>query len=263
MPSRRQVRELLDRGLDYRAIGKHLGIPAGQAHLIATGVPADDGDRERSGAEPGSQQLANPPAENPTTKESVRRWIRSRVQADHQLCEATERRDAMPERVREPDEGDALVVLTREHNQIAAMIKELKTLPGHSSGGSPEQISDRGALAESIATAMSRHETIENEHFWPAVRRALRDGDNWADGASQRQQQSRETLTALGEHAADSEEFDQLVGKLISQSHQHVAYQDHLFLELRRVMSPDDLGELGKTLRRATKAAAGEPAPEK
>nr|WP_257233591.1 hemerythrin domain-containing protein [Halopolyspora algeriensis] len=157
----------------------------------------------------------------------------------------------MPGRIREPDVGNGLAVLTREHNRIAAMVKELKTLPGHSDGGSQEQISQRGQLVEMIATAMSRHETIENEHFWPIVRRVLPDGDSWADGAAQRQQQGQETLAALGEHPADSEEFDQLVGTLISQSHQHAAYQDHLFLELHRAMPSGELEELGETLRRA------------
>ncbi|MDR7300277.1 hemerythrin domain-containing protein [Haloactinomyces albus] len=258
MPSRQQVRELLDQGLDYRSIGERLGIPAGQAHLIATGVPADGGDtlptgdRQRSGAQPAGQALANPPAENPTSKERVRRWIRSRVRADPQLREATARREEKSERFREPDEGGATVVLTREHNRIAAMIKELKTLPGHSTGGSAEQIAQRGELVGSITAMLNRHETIENEHFWPAVRRALPDGDRWADGAAQRQQQEQETLSALGEHAADSEEFDQLVGRLISQSHQHAAYQDHLFLELRRVMSAEELESLGEVLRQVT-----------
>jgi hypothetical protein len=33
-------RELLDRGLDYAAAGRQLGIPPGQAYLIAAGRPA-------------------------------------------------------------------------------------------------------------------------------------------------------------------------------------------------------------------------------
>jgi hypothetical protein len=29
---------------DYRAAGRALGVPAGQAYLVATGLPADGGD---------------------------------------------------------------------------------------------------------------------------------------------------------------------------------------------------------------------------
>ena len=43
MPTREQVRGLLDSGLDYEAAGRRLGIPPGQAYLIATGAPMSVG----------------------------------------------------------------------------------------------------------------------------------------------------------------------------------------------------------------------------
>lgn len=267
MPSKRQVRQLLERGLDYRAIGRRLGIPAGQAHLIGTGVPADgsdtvtEADRERSGAQVASQNLVNPPAENPTTSESVLRWIESQVAADPQLREATQQRDAVPGEVIAPDEGDAIVVLTRDHNQVKAMLKQLKTVPGLTEGGLPEQMSARGSIVDMITVALSKHEAIEEEHFWPAVRRALPDGDQWADGALEQEQQGKETLAALGKHAPDTEKFDELVSTLMPMLHQHVAYEEHLFLQLREAISADDLDELGETLRRAKKNAPTRPHP--
>ena len=73
MPTREQVRQLLGQGLDYQAAGRRLGIPAGQAYLIATGVPADGSDTipdremaDRDDLLPVSQRLANPPHHNPT-----------------------------------------------------------------------------------------------------------------------------------------------------------------------------------------------------
>jgi hypothetical protein len=89
--TRDQVRQLLDNGLDYWAVGDHLGIPPGQAYLIATGVPADGSDTvtdekaRRPDFRPSSQHLANPPHENPTTKDAVRAWLRARVAADEQM----------------------------------------------------------------------------------------------------------------------------------------------------------------------------------
>ncbi|PRX43433.1 hypothetical protein B0I33_11551 [Prauserella shujinwangii] len=92
MPTREQVRALLREGHDYPEAGRRLGIPPGLAYLIATGLPADAGDvpsPEERGRRPGlrtaSQDLANPGHENPTSKESVRRWIAGRVQADEQM----------------------------------------------------------------------------------------------------------------------------------------------------------------------------------
>lgn len=102
MATRDQVRQLLDAGLDYRAVGENLGIPPGQAYLIATGVPADGSDTvtddaaRRPGLLPSSQHLANPPHENPTSKDAVRGWLRARVAADEQMRVALRERTAEP-----------------------------------------------------------------------------------------------------------------------------------------------------------------------
>lgn len=105
MPTSDQVQELLDRGLDYEAAGRELGIPAGQAYMIATGVPADGSgtvpdqetpdqetpdqetteqeSEQRGGLPASSQHLANPPAHNPTRDESVQEWIKARAREDN------------------------------------------------------------------------------------------------------------------------------------------------------------------------------------
>jgi hypothetical protein len=91
MATREQVRELAALGLDYAEIGRRLGIPPGLAHLIGTGLPADGGDapspeeRRARGLPPAAQDLANPPHENPTSRETVHRWIADRVRADAQM----------------------------------------------------------------------------------------------------------------------------------------------------------------------------------
>ena len=66
--------------------GRELHIPAGQAYMIATGLPADGGDtpgpeeRRDKPALPGSsQQLVNPPAVNPTRNARVMDWVHKRA----------------------------------------------------------------------------------------------------------------------------------------------------------------------------------------
>jgi hypothetical protein len=99
VPTREQVRELLDSGMDYEAAGRRLSIPAGQAYLILTGVPADGSDtipdREMEESRyllPSSQRLSNPPEHNPVGKDSVRRWIAARAAADGQMQAAKRQR---------------------------------------------------------------------------------------------------------------------------------------------------------------------------
>lgn len=98
MPTREQVRRLLDTGIGYESAGRRLSLHPGLAYLIATGVPADGGDtlteEERSAPYmiSASQQLVNPPPENPTTNDEVERWIRARAAADSQMQVAAGKR---------------------------------------------------------------------------------------------------------------------------------------------------------------------------
>lgn len=92
MATRRQVREQLEAGADYDAIGARLHISPGLAYLIGTGLSADGSDApsagslKRPGALPSSQTLTNGlTAENTTAREIVRGWIRSRIALDAQM----------------------------------------------------------------------------------------------------------------------------------------------------------------------------------
>jgi hypothetical protein len=88
------VRDLVQQGLEYPEIGTRLGVPAGQAYLIGTGMPADGGDtrtpeeRQRPGALTSAQHLLGVHAENPTAKLVVADWIAARVAADEQMRRA-------------------------------------------------------------------------------------------------------------------------------------------------------------------------------
>ena len=84
MVTRRDVRRLLDAGWDYDEIGRSLGVPAGQAYMLATGLPADGSGTPPPGEEPpgyrhSAQRLVHPPAHNPTSRPSVHRWIVDRA----------------------------------------------------------------------------------------------------------------------------------------------------------------------------------------
>jgi hypothetical protein len=91
MATRQEVQDLLDTGLVYEEAADRLGIPAGQAYLIATGRPADTSDEpptrdDDGGPQGGSDQpLADPPHDNPTSSQQVHDWMAGRVRADDQM----------------------------------------------------------------------------------------------------------------------------------------------------------------------------------
>ncbi|HET6963909.1 MAG TPA: hypothetical protein VFH58_03995 [Acidimicrobiales bacterium] len=91
MATRQQVLELIRSGDSVEAVARRLGIPAGKAYMIATGIPADssdtlvpaDFDREafRRG---GTQDLLGVPHKNPNRPEEkpeVMEWVRRRAEA--------------------------------------------------------------------------------------------------------------------------------------------------------------------------------------
>lgn len=266
MPTRDQVRTLLAEGYDYRGAAGQLGIPPGQAYLIATGRPADGSDSPSSqelasgGPEPATQELANPPHENPTSSKAVRDWIAGRIAADAQMRSAGAQRTAEPGKPGAPDASPDLVqVLTRQHNQVRALQEQLSALPGHRSGGAPDDLAARKSVVDMITVHLSQHETAEEEHLWPTVRTVLPDGDECAERALQQEQEGKELLTELGRLAPDTDQFDELVEKLIAALRQHVAYEERVFLRLREAMPEADREKLGKKVLRASKRAPTRP----
>jgi hypothetical protein len=225
--------------------------------------------REQVRELPSSQHLSNPPHENPTSKESVRAWIKARVAADPQMRSAARQRTAEPPEPDDTRDHDAIDILVRQHNQVNALLKRLQALPSHSTGGSPDHMSARKSIVDMITVRLSGHESIEEEHFWPAVRKTLAAGDEYAQTALRQEQEGKDTLSELGRLDADSREFDEHVERLVSQLRQHVAYEERVFLMMREAMSSEDLGKLGRTLRSAmepgrrkadrSQAAAEEP----
>jgi hemerythrin-like domain-containing protein len=268
MPSREQVLRLLRAGLGYDDVGRRLGVRPGLAYLIATGLPADGGDaptphdRGRPGMLASSQALANPqPADNPTSKDSVLRWIKVRVERDAPMRQAGQQRDALPGAVRTEGEHDVVDVLTRDHNRVNAMLEEMSTIPGKVKGGSAAQLSARKSIVDMITVALSQHEAVEERYLWPAVRELLPDGDHWADTALSQEREGKDILAALGDLDGDDDRFDELVEMLTLAARTHVAFEDSLFLLLRQQMSQERRRELGSDVEKTKSRAPTRPHP--
>jgi hypothetical protein len=92
MPTKEQVLALMRSGNTVEAAARQLGIPAGRAYMIATGLPADysdsldRGDYEREGFRAGAtQDLLGVPAHNPNQpddRRDVMDWVQRRAAAE-------------------------------------------------------------------------------------------------------------------------------------------------------------------------------------
>lgn len=92
MPTKEQVLALMRSGQTIEAAARQLGIPAGRAYMIATGLPADfsdslaSSDYQREGFRQGAtQDLLGVPAHNPNQpddRRDVMDWVRRRAAAE-------------------------------------------------------------------------------------------------------------------------------------------------------------------------------------
>ena len=263
MPTREQVLAALRRRKTYEDAAADLGIPAGQAYMVATGVPADGSDAgeevpeeadrpgpaPRPGAISGStQHLVNPPASNPTRQEHVLEWVARRAAVDRQMRSAADARTVTPptdeELPREPLLTDEL---TRQHNESTYLTKQLQTVPGRSRYGSRRQVATRGAIADQLVPRLRRHDATDQRLLWPLVLRTLPDGEEW-------QRRSADLgIPALVDRLAqlppDTTEFDETAGELIDQCRRHAAMHDRIFRELAQAVDDDELRHLGVQAR--------------
>jgi hypothetical protein len=66
--------------------------------------------------------------------------------------------------------SDVFEVLKQDHEQVKAMLAQLEAGPTVRSGASQDQFDERKKLTGQVIIEESRHEAVEEQYFWPAVR---------------------------------------------------------------------------------------------
>jgi hypothetical protein len=127
---------------------------------------------------------------NPTAKRGVDEWIKRRVLADAPMQPAAQGRHVAAAELAEPDNTGIASVLTGQHDQVTALIKQLNAIPDTTKGGSTVDQSRRASLVETITVVLSRHKAAEEEHLWPWMRPVLDDGGELAATGREREQRT-------------------------------------------------------------------------
>jgi hypothetical protein len=115
-------------------------------------------------------------------------------------------------------------VLRKDHNEVKRVLGELETAV---SGGrpDPDHVALHEKLVEHLVIEESKHEAVEEEYFWPAVREKLPDGDRLADQAVEQEQKAKYVLDDLMGMSAEKAEFDELVRRFIRDGRKHIAFE--------------------------------------
>lgn len=254
----------------YEEVAREFDIPAGLAYMIVTGLPADGSDvlaedeiRGREGLLEGSTQpLVNPPTDRAERGSTVKDWMRGRVAADRAMREAAEQRTAEPPPISGEDETDDVVsVIGWQHNQVKYLQQQLEAVPGVTKGGDQAKQEQRVSIVDMIRVRLSKHETAEGEHFWPAVRHYLEGGDELAEQALAQEQEGKDLLHELSGVPGGQARFDHLVEELVSALRKHVAHEDFVLLRFKTEVPDDVRDEIGARFRDAYGRAPTRPHP--
>jgi hemerythrin-like domain-containing protein len=147
---------------------------------------------------------------------------------------------------------NAIEVLTADHAEVEEMFRQIESLPE----GEARSTAVAGVIRE-----LSVHAAIEEQVLYPAMRKALPDGDHLVQEAIEEHQAVKETLAAI-EQADSPTERDPHLVSLIGNVRHHVDEEEtELFPKLRASITTTDLQDLGSKLATAKKLAPPPPHP--
>ena len=115
---------------------------------------------------------------------------------------------------------DAITLLTTDHAKVKKLFKEFESLK--EGDGSD---ADKSALVTQICNELKVHAEIEEEIFYPAVRKAIEDGD-LMDEALVEHAGAKELIAQLEDMSPDDELYDAKVTVLGEQIQHHVKEEE-------------------------------------
>jgi hemerythrin-like domain-containing protein len=158
--------------------------------------------------------------------------------------------------------ADVFDVLGADHADVKHMLAELEASPDQSAGATEAVLAARGKLTERLIIESSKHEAVEEQYFWPAVRDRVAGGDQLADHAIGQEDEAKHVLARLDKLAPGDAEFGELLTEFIPAAREHISYEEEqVWPRLRQSLSAAEADELGQKLAAAKKTAPTRPHP--
>lgn len=144
---------------------------------------------------------------------------------------------------------NALTLLKQDHNNVDALFTRFEEL-GDGPSAEKEQIRDK--VVEQLAV----HAAIEEQLFYPAVRQAAPDAEEWVLEGLEEHHVVKWTLSELQTMASSAERFDAKMRVLIEAVRHHATEEEEeIFPKVREAMTTEQLETLGEALQTAKATA--------
>ena len=138
---------------------------------------------------------------------------------------------------------DAIELLRSDHDELRRLLSALET--------------DSGGLVAQLVMATSGHEAIEEQYFWPLVRRRVQNGPRLADEAVSQEQEVKHLLDLLEKHGSGAP-----LHQVITVTRAHIDFEEtQVWPGVQLALSEQELGDLGAQLEQAKRLAPTRPHP--
>ncbi|MFL6055875.1 MAG: hemerythrin domain-containing protein [Actinoallomurus sp.] len=153
-------------------------------------------------------------------------------------------------------------VLRKDHEEVKQALAELESGPTAATGASPEQQEIRKRLVDQLIIEESKHEAVEEEYFWQAVRDKLPDGDQLADEAIEQEQAAKRILDELMDFDTDDPRFEDRLSTFMADGRAHISFEEErVWPRMREVLSAEEADQLGTKIDEGKKFAPTRPHP--
>ncbi len=150
---------------------------------------------------------------------------------------------------------DAITLLKQDHREVEEMFSRFEKA-GKGATRRKEQLRD------SIVEALSRHASIEELVFYPAVRQQVRGAESDVLEALEEHHIVKVALRELEDMDPSDERFNAKMTVMMENVRHHVKEEEReLFPEVRRALSRTQLVEIGEALEEAKRSAPTRPHP--
>jgi hemerythrin superfamily protein len=144
----------------------------------------------------------------------------------------------------ERGETDAIEMLKADHRAVKALFKKFAALKAD---GDTDNQEEKSSVVQEICTALTVHTAIEEEIFYPAVRKAI-DDEALMDEALVEHASAKDLIVQLQEMDSEDDLYDAKVTVLGEQIDHHVQEEEgEMFPEAKK--SKVDTEELGSLMQ--------------
>lgn len=151
---------------------------------------------------------------------------------------------------------DAITFLRQDHKSVLGLFETLDGAPS----GSGAEASGLETVVNNLIIAESQHEAIEEQFFWPAVRKAI--GDGLVDKAIEQEQAGKQLLQRLEDGKPGEPDYHEALQEFVRAGREHIAYeQDVVWPQVELAISREELEKIGEKLEQAKKIAPTRPHP--